>query len=181
MNNASSASTVSVDAVSVDMLLDRGNTPFTTPGLHADVASHILEHAKHFPLRNNFRINVSVPEKDMGQAEVVQLAIHHHFRIAEVHAARELSEIWRDGRIATMIGLLFMSFLLGIGQIATSITGNEASRLVTESMTVFGWVSMWRPAELLLYDHWPVRRNRILARQLAKAEVVLIPRPEQAR
>lgn len=175
MNNASPASTVSIEVVSVDMLLDRDNTPFTTPGLHADVANHILEHARHFPVRNNFRINVSVPEKDMGQAEVVQLAIHHHFKTAEIHAARELSEIWRDGRIATMIGLLFMSLLLGTGQLVMSITERE-SRLITESMTVFGWVSMWRPAELLLYDHWPVRRNRILARQLAKAEVVLIPR-----
>lgn len=181
MSNASSASTVSVDVVSVDMLLDRGNTPFTTPGLHADVANHILEHARHFPVRNNFRIDVYVPEKDIGQAEVVQLAIRHHFRITEIHAAHELSEIWRDGRLATMIGLLFMSFLLALGQLVTSITGNEISRLVTESMTVFGWVAMWRPAELLLYDHWPVRRNRILARQLAKAEVVLTPRHGQAR
>ena len=175
MNNASSASTVSVEVVSVEMMLDLGNTPFTTPGLHADVASHILEHARHFPVRNNFRINVSVPAKDMVYAEEVQLAIHHHFKTAEIHAARELSEIWRDGRIATMIGLLFMSLLLGTGQLVMSITERE-SRLITESMTVFGWVSMWRPAELLLYDHWPVRRNRILARQLAKAEVVLIPR-----
>lgn len=181
MNNTSSASTVSVEVVSVDLLLDRDNTPFTAAGLHADVASHILEHARHFPVRSNFRINVSVPEQDMVHAEEVQLAIHHHFKTAEIHASRELGEIWRDGRIATMIGLLFMSSLLLIGQLVTSITGDEISRLVTESMTVFGWVSMWRPAELLLYDHWPVRRNRILARQLAKAEVVLTPRHEQAR
>ncbi len=181
MNNAAPANTVSVDVVSVDMLLDRGNTPFTTPGLHADVANHILEHARHFPVRSNFRIDVYVPENDMGQAEVVQLAIRHHFRITEIHAAHELSEIWRDGRIATLIGLLFMSFLLAFGQLVTSLTGNEVSRLVAESMTVFGWVAMWRPAELLLYDHWPVRRNRILARQLAKAEVVLTPRHGQAR
>jgi len=37
---------------------------------------------------------------------------------------------------------------------------------------VFGWVANWRPAEILFYDWWPVRRSRNLYRRLAAAEVV---------
>lgn len=31
--------------------------------------------------------------------------------------------------------------------------------IVKESMYIFGWVSMWKPIELLLYDRWPLNRK----------------------
>ena len=53
-------------------------------------------------------------------------------------------------------------------------------KAVSESLTVFAWVAMWRPAELLLYEHWPVRRKRRLAQRLAQAEVVLVDTAAQS-
>ena len=38
-----------------------------------------------------------------------------------------------------------------------------------ESLTLIAWVALWRPAELLLYEHWPVRRQRQLARRMIDA------------
>lgn len=31
--------------------------------------------------------------------------------------------------------------------------------IVKESMYIFGWVSMWKPIELMLYDRWPLNRK----------------------
>lgn len=31
--------------------------------------------------------------------------------------------------------------------------------ILKESMYIFGWVSMWKPIELLLYDRWPLNRK----------------------
>ena len=31
--------------------------------------------------------------------------------------------------------------------------------IVKESMYIFGWVSMWKPIELFLYDRWPLNRK----------------------
>lgn len=31
--------------------------------------------------------------------------------------------------------------------------------ILKESMYIFGWVSMWKPIELFLYDRWPLNRK----------------------
>jgi hypothetical protein len=37
----------------------------------------------------------------------------------------------------------------------------EWLRFVEEGLLIIGWVAMWRPLELLLYDWWPqLRRKR---------------------
>lgn len=43
--------------------------------------------------------------------------------------------------------------------------------IASESLVVFGWVAMWRPAEIFLYDWLPITRRRRLFRRLAAAEV----------
>lgn len=51
---------------------------------------------------------------------------------------------------------------------------DEAGKLmlgVRESLTIFAWVAMWRPAELWLYAHLPERHWRRLARRLSAAKV----------
>jgi hypothetical protein len=42
-------------------------------------------------------------------------------------------------------------------------TGEQTMRDVArEGLTIVGWVAMWRPLEIYLYDWWPVlRRSRI--------------------
>jgi hypothetical protein len=42
---------------------------------------------------------------------------------------------------------------------------------LVDSLVILGWVVLWRPAELLLYDWWPVRRRMQLYRRLIAAKV----------
>ena len=36
----------------------------------------------------------------------------------------------------------------------------EWSRIVDEGLLILGWVAMWKPLELLLYDWWPGLRKK---------------------
>ena len=45
--------------------------------------------------------------------------------------------------------------------------GSRLGAIVRESLTIGGWVSMWRPLEIFLYDWWPMRREARLAEKLA--------------
>jgi hypothetical protein len=60
--------------------------------------------------------------------------------------------------IPIMIAALSLNFL-----IEERIKGFDDIRyfefIVKESMYIFGWVSMWKPIELLLYDRWPLNRK----------------------
>jgi hypothetical protein len=35
--------------------------------------------------------------------------------------------------------------------------------IIRESLLIGGWVAMWRPMEILLYDWWPIRAEARLA------------------
>jgi hypothetical protein len=47
-------------------------------------------------------------------------------------------------------------------------------KLFRESLIIVGWVALWRPLEIFLYDWWPIARHRSLYRRLAKADVRLV-------
>jgi hypothetical protein len=47
--------------------------------------------------------------------------------------------------------------------------------IVAESLLISGWVAMWRPIQIFLYDWWPIRRTRAVLARLAAAEVELRP------
>jgi hypothetical protein len=40
-------------------------------------------------------------------------------------------------------------------------------------MLIVGWVTMWRPLEIFLYDWWPIRRRSLVLGKLAAMSVTL--------
>jgi len=46
---------------------------------------------------------------------------------------------------------------------------------VANGLEIFGWVAMWKPAELFLYDWIPVRRNKKLFGRLASMDITFAP------
>jgi hypothetical protein len=46
--------------------------------------------------------------------------------------------------------------------------------MLQEGFTIVAWVALWRPAELLLYDQWPIRSDIALLRRIETAEVHVV-------
>jgi hypothetical protein len=49
-----------------------------------------------------------------------------------------------------------------------------SAEIVKESFTIGGWVAMWRPLEIYLYDWWPLRDEWRLLERLARMKVTLL-------
>jgi len=46
--------------------------------------------------------------------------------------------------------------------------GNQpVGALIRETLVIGGWVAMWRPLEIFLYDWWPIRAERKLYDRLS--------------
>jgi hypothetical protein len=43
--------------------------------------------------------------------------------------------------------------------------------IARESLTIAGWVAMWRPMQIYLYDWWPLRRRGKLYEKLSLMKV----------
>jgi hypothetical protein len=81
--------------------------------------------------------------------------------------------LFRDGRIALLIGLYFLFCCVLLRELAFPFGNERASDIFGEGMLIIGWVAMWRPLEIFLYEWVPIRRRcRILAK-LAEMPVIV--------
>ena len=66
--------------------------------------------------------------------------------------------MFRDGRYSLLIGLCFLTMAIFISDYIGSLISNESSAwLIQESVVIGGWVALWHPLNIFLYDWWPLR------------------------
>jgi hypothetical protein len=84
---------------------------------------------------------------------------------------QHLKDFVRRGQLVLLLGMAVLSICLGI---STSIPDPAPSRLLSmlkEGLVIIGWVSMWRPMELLLFDWLPIYDKLRLLRKLLATEI----------
>ena len=75
-------------------------------------------------------------------------------------------------RNVLMIGLAFLAACSGLRELLLiSLPDNAVQRGLNEGLLIVGWVAMWRPIELLLYDWWPQLQKRRTYENLSRMQV----------
>jgi hypothetical protein len=87
-------------------------------------------------------------------------------------AARDLRVEFERGRVSLTIGLAFLAACTGLREVLSiALPDNVFLRGLNEGLLIVGWVAMWRPLEIYLYDWWPHRRRRRLFERLARIDI----------
>jgi hypothetical protein len=87
---------------------------------------------------------------------------------------RDLSDLFRVGRRSLGIGIAVLAVCIGLSQtLRAALPQSALGQLLAEGIMIFGWVANRRPAEILLYDLWAVRRRVALYRRLADDRIEL--------
>jgi hypothetical protein len=103
-----------------------------------------------------------------GAPEIVGDAVHEFFKQRSLSASRRLSQLFRVGRTSLLIGILFLAVAVALAGLVESALGKgPVGALLRESMVIGGWVAMWRPLEIFLYDWWPIQAERKLYDRLS--------------
>jgi hypothetical protein len=59
------------------------------------------------------------------------------------------------------------------------LSGASATATVLqEGLLIMGWVAMWRPIDIFLYDWWPIWRHKRIHSRIARLPIELSRRPE---
>jgi hypothetical protein len=110
-------------------------------------------------------------------AAVVPQAVHEYFRQRSLSARRRLSQLFRVGRTSLLIGIAFLAVAVTLaGFVERALSNGELGALIRESIVIGGWVAMWRPLEIFLYDWWPIRAERKLFDVLSAMPVSITSR-----
>jgi hypothetical protein len=124
------------------------------------------------PLRLVVRVEGSAASPD--EAALLRSAIQHHFARSARAERRNLRELFRTGRISLVIGLAALAAAFGAGELVNSMRGNHLARIVAESLVIGGWVAMWRPLEIFLYEWWPIYARARLYDRLSAVRVEIV-------
>lgn len=131
--------------------------------------------------RNQIRkIAVHLPEAKIvsNLTPVIRTAITN-FSNAQIRlAAQKKREIWLEGQRSLRIGLVFWAICLALSLLFEEVifTRHVLGRLFGEGFIIAGWVGLWRPAELLLYDWRPYSREIKRYEEIKTMDVSILPR-----
>ena len=71
----------------------------------------------------------------------------------------------RRGEVSLVVGLTVLVVFLTLAEFIGSLPPGPLRGVLREGFVITGWVAMWRPLEILLYDWWPMVDER---RQIAR-------------
>jgi len=146
--------------------------PFNLRDLDVEVADWIGEWADEQRDQDTITIMVVVSDDSAASREdLVAAGIRNHFAYRRWATSRRLSRLWRDGRISLIIGLAALAAFSTASRLVSPSGGNAWLTLLRDGLAVAGWVAMWRPIEVFLYEWWPIRRELRTFQRLAEATV----------
>jgi hypothetical protein len=150
-------------------------SPFHERDLDSDAEAYIISSAEEISRHKPLTLIVHLPTDQIPIAGTPDLgdAIRNYFAYQEIQTQRRLRLLFRDGRITLLIGLSFLVGCVLIREIALSFGTGTISQIIAEGMLIMGWVAMWRPLQIFLYDWWPIRRRCRVLRKLSKMPVVI--------
>jgi len=147
-------------------------SPFHEKDLDHDAEEFIISWAQEFHSREPVELLVhlqQLPEAREAK-RLIEQAVHHYFAYRARLNQLEVRRLLEQGRLSLVIGLLFLAVCLSISEILASGTGT-GPRIVREGLTIAGWVAMWRPMQVYLYDWWPLRQRGRILEKLSRMKV----------
>ncbi len=149
-------------------------SPFIDRDLDADAEEFIVSWARELPHHGELELHIHVAEApDAERAAGVEAAVRHYFASRAAIKDRELRQLLRRGRASMVIGIVFLAGCFGLGALLRPMFPARWGEFIELGLHIVGWVAMWRPVEIYLYDWWPIRNDRRLLERLARMTVRL--------
>ena len=159
-----------------DQLFDgRDPAPFHERDLDDDAVEYILGAVQELPPKARIKMVFWVGEALPPQIPVDTFveAVRSHFEYEVDKLRRRIREHVRQGEITLGAGLFVLTLFLTLAELTTLLPSGTLRQILREGLVIIGWVAMWRPLDVLLYDWWPLVRQRRLCSRVVDAEIVV--------
>lgn len=152
-------------------------SPFHEKELDIEAERYIVDAIRDFPKNTEFKIVIHLPREFVQgeQAKTIPAAIHNHFQYRALVMMRKYRERLKYGRMSLLIGLCFLFINLIVRQIVLNWPESPVNNLIAEALLIFGWVAMWTPISVLLYELWPLIRIENIFQKVSEMEIEVLP------
>jgi hypothetical protein len=128
--------------------------PFHDKDIDADAERYIVDSVRAFPLKTKLKLIFYLP-LDRNQADTSEIlikAIVNYFDYLAMMSSRELQSLLHEGRIALLMGSLFLIVCFTARAALSFLERYPFGDVLLEGLNIIGWVAMWRPIQIFLYD-----------------------------
>lgn len=167
-------SCIDVQLKSSQQLFDgRDPAPFRERDLDEDAVEYIAGAVQEILPDPNVKLVFWISDEPQPRlpAEVIVHAVRGHFDHEQERIDRQLRQHVRRGHLYLLVGLSVLVVFLSLAELTMMIPAVHVRQILREGLVIIGWVAMWRPLEVLLYDWWPLVQQRRLARRMVDVPV----------
>jgi hypothetical protein len=155
-------------------------SPIENKDLNDDVEEFIVSSSQEYRPDQSLTLQIYLEEwPPEDPTDVVRNSIHNYFAYRANLNRLAFRRLMRRGRASLLIGLVFLATCLATTKLLLGDLQGTWAGILRESLTIAGWVAMWRPMEIYLYDWWPLRRKSRLYQKLSHIPVQLIPKAKR--
>ena len=157
----------------------RDPAPFRERDLDEDAVEYICAAAEEIAATAELKVVLHFEERGTLDlpAAAIEAAVRAHFTYAREQVNRRLRQQRRFGRLTLAVGLSVLVTLLSLAQLVRALPLGAAGEILREGLVITGWVAMWRPLEVLLYDWWPLVQTRRRIERILAAPIEVRVRP----
>ena len=150
-------------------------SPFIEKDLDKDAEEFIVGWAHEYAHQDSLSLHIQLKQLPGGDnpRAMVEQAVRNYFAYRSKLDGLEFSRLMKQGRLSLAIGLLFLGGCLLVSEVLTARLSGAFASFVKEGLTIAGWVALWRPMEIYLYDWWPLRRRGRILEKLSHIDVEL--------
>jgi hypothetical protein len=150
-------------------------SPFVDRDLDADAEEYIMSWARELPAGRDLEliIQLSAPSPN-DPVEGVEDSVRRYFTSRAAIKRLEFGQLMRRGRLSLIVGSVFLATCLALGQLVSRSAAGPIADFIREGLSIAGWVALWRPLEIYLYDWWPLFEERRRLDLLARIRVRIV-------
>jgi len=148
-------------------------SPFCEKDLDHDAEEFIVSWTREFPLGEPVVLVVYLSELPAGKdlKPILEQSVQNYFAYRARLIRMEFRQLMKDGRQSLLIGGLFLAACLTVSNVLVGRGPETFLSVARESLTIAGWVAMWRPMEIFLYEWWPLRRRGRIYEKMSRMKV----------
>jgi len=150
-------------------------SPFIEKDLDDEAEEFIVSWAQEIPSDAPLRLSIYLEQWPADDPkELIKTSVHNYFTHRAEITDLEFRRLLKQGRTSLIIGVVFLSACLLLIKVLLGGEVGTWAAIGRESLTIAGWVAMWRPMEIYLYDWWPLRRRERIYRKLSHMPVEVL-------
>ncbi len=155
--------------------------PFHEKELDANAEIYIYNSVAEFPLKKPLELMIHLPpsEIDKETEKTLKKAIKNHFSYRSLLTDIELRRVLQRGRRNMAIGVVFLFLCLLVTGLLSTLEGDLLKTMLSEGLTIIGWVAMWEPVNVFLYGWWPLSQKKDFYNKILGMDVKVSSSPRE--